>query len=77
MLKNCSSAQINKIRSLFLDLYQDHHYTQILEDDVFALNELSDKLSALLQYDQYDNIQKMQMLFFNKNINDIILAFKN
>ena len=77
MLKNCSSAQINKIRSLFLDLYQDQHYTQILEDDVFALNELSDKLSALLQYDQYDNIQKMQMLFFNKNINDIILAFKN
>ena len=77
MLKNCSSAQINKICSLFLDLYQDQHYTQILEDDVFALNELSDKLSALLQYDQYDNIQKMQMLFFNKNINDIILAFKN
>lgn len=77
MLKNCSSAQINKIRSLFLDLYQDQHYTQILEDDVFALNELNDKLSALLQYDQYDNIQKMQMLFFNKNINDIILAFKN
>lgn len=58
MLKNCSSSQISKIRSLFLDLYRDQHYSQILEDDIFALNEMSDKISALLQYDKYDNIQK-------------------
>lgn len=75
MLKNCSSAQISKIRSLFLDLYRDQHYSQILEDDIFALNEMSDKISALLQYDKYDNIQKMQIYWFNKNINDIILSF--
>lgn len=75
MLKKCSSAQISKIRSLFLDLYRDQHYSQILEDDIFALNELSDKISALQQYDQYDNIQKMQMHWLNKNINDIILSF--
>ena len=75
MLKNCSSAQISKLRSLFMDLYQDQHYSQILEDDIFALNEISDKISALLQYDKYDKIQKMQMVWFNKNINDIILTF--
>lgn len=75
MLKNCSSAQISKLRSLFMDLYRDQHYSQILEDDIFALNEISDRISALLQYDKYDNIQKMQMFWFNKNINDIILTF--
>ncbi len=75
MLKNCSSAQISKLSSLFMDLYRDQHYSQILEDDIFALNEISDKISALLQYDKYDNIQKMQMVGFNKNINDIILTF--
>ncbi len=75
MLKKCSSAQISKIRSLFMDLYRDQHYSQILEDDIFALNETSDKISALLQYEKYDNIQKMQMYWFNKNINDIILTF--
>ncbi|MGB4093791.1 MAG: hypothetical protein WBK46_17885, partial [Ruminococcus flavefaciens] len=75
MLKNCSSAQISKLRSLFMDLYRDQHYSQILEDDIFALNEISDKISVLLQYDKYDNIQKMQMFWFNKNINDIILTF--
>lgn len=75
MLKKCSSAQISKIRSLFMDLYRDQHYSQILEDDIFALNEMSDKISALLQYEKYDNIQKMQMYWFNKNINDIILTF--
>lgn len=75
MLKKCSSAQISKIRSLFLNLYRDQHYTQILEDDMFALNEISDKITSLQQYEQYDNIQKMQMYWFNKNINDIILTF--
>lgn len=77
MLKNCSSAQISKIRSLFLTLYRNQHYTQILEDDVFALNKLSDKISMLLQYDQYDNIQKMQISWFNENINDIIRTFES
>ncbi len=77
MLKKCSSAQISKMRSLFLDLYRKQHYTQILEDDIFALNELSNKLSALQQYDSYDNIQKMQIFWFNKNINDIILTFES
>lgn len=75
MLKNCSSAQISKLRSLFMDLYRDQHDSEILIDDIFALNEISDKISALLQYDKYDNIQKMQIFWLNKNINDIILAF--
>lgn len=77
MLKNCSSAQISKLRSLFMDLYRDQHYSQILEDDIFALNEISDRISALLQYNKYDNIQKMQMFWFNKNINDIVLTFNS
>ena len=75
MLKNCSSAQISKLRSLFMHLYRDQHYSQIMKEDLIALNEISDKISTLLQYDKYDNIQKMQMYLFNKNINDIILSF--
>lgn len=75
MLKECSSAQISKIRSLFLDLYRDQHFSQIPEDDIFALNEMRDKISALLQYEKYDNIRKMQMQWFYKNIDDIIQTF--
>lgn len=77
MLKECSSAQISKIRSLFLDLYRNQHYTHFLEEDIFALIKLSDKISDLLQYDKYDKIQKMQIFWFDKNIKDIIQNFES
>lgn len=75
MLKNCSSAQISKLRDLFLDLYTDQDRSQTREDDIFALGEMSDKISTLLLYDGYDKIQKMQIELLFKNINEAYLAF--
>ena len=75
MLKNCSSAQISKLRDLFLNLYTNKERSQIRGDDIFALGEMSDKFSALLLYDGYDKIQKMQIELLFKNINEAYLAF--
>lgn len=76
LLKKCTSAQISTIRSLFLNLYLDPFYNQITEDDKFALKELRKKLPTLQEFEQYDKIQKMQIFWFNKNLNDIIRAFE-
>ena len=75
MLKNCSSAQISKMRDLFLNLYTDQDRSQTREDDIFALGEMSDKISTLLLYDGYDKIQKMQIELLFKNINEEYLTF--
>ena len=75
MLKNCSSAQISKLRDLFLNLYTDQERSQIREDDIFALGEMSDKFSELLTYNGYDKIQKMQIELLVKNINETYLTF--
>ncbi|MBQ8117011.1 MAG: hypothetical protein IJ147_02965 [Lachnospiraceae bacterium] len=72
LLKNCSSSQISTLRSLLLNLYRDRHYTQILKEDIFVLNELYDRISSLYEYEGYDKIQKMQIYWFGRNISDII-----
>ena len=71
MLKNCSAEQIDIIRKIFLDLYDKYH-PEILKADISAIKELSNNLSSLLEYEQYDKIQKMQVDLFNENLNDII-----
>ena len=75
MLKQCSSEQISIIRNMFLTLYRNHSYDYILEDDIFALNELIDKLPILLDYEKYDGIQKMQIKWLLKNIIDMATRY--
>ena len=84
LLKKCTSAQISTIHSLFLDLYpdqldlhQDWLCNQFTKNDILALTELCIKLPILQEFEQYDKIQKMQIFWFNKNLNDFILALKN
>ena len=76
-MKKCSSAQISTIRSLFLSIYSSHHYSQILADDLSALNKLKDGLATLKEYEGYDKIQKFQMFWFRENIAEILLEFDN
>lgn len=77
MLKKCSSEAISRIRSLFMDLYRDEHYSQIVEEDLTALKTIHDAVSGLNKYTKYDKIQKMQIRWFIKNLADMIDAFEN
>jgi len=77
MLKKCSSETISRIRSLFMDLYRDVHYSQIVEEDLTALKTIHEAVSGLKEYNKYDKIQKMQIKWFIKNLSDMITAFEN
>ena len=76
LLKNCSADNISSLRSLFMDLYRDEHYSQIMNDDLTALVSLRNSIDPLKEYEGYDNIQKMQIRWFIKNLSDIITAFE-
>ncbi|MCR4794901.1 MAG: KAP family NTPase [Ruminococcus sp.] len=77
MLKKCSSEVISRIRSLFMDLYRDEHYSQIAEEDLTSLKIIHDAVSDLNEYAKYDKIQKMQIRWFITNLADMITAFEN
>lgn len=77
MLKKCSSEVISRIRSLFMDLYRDEHYSQIAEEDLTSLKVIHDAVSDLNEYAKYDKIQKMQIRWFITNLADMIEAFEN
>ena len=77
MLKKCSSEALSRIRSLFMDLYRDEHYSQIVEEDLTALKTIHDAVSGLNEYTKYDKIQKMQIRLFIKNLADMIDAYEN
>ena len=76
MLKRCSADAISRIRSLFMELYRDEHYSQIVEEDLTALKTIHGAVSILTEYTKYDKIQLMQIRWFNKNLSDIIDSFE-
>ncbi|MDE6730198.1 MAG: KAP family NTPase [Oscillospiraceae bacterium] len=75
MLEGCSSEIISEIRSLFMDLYRDERYSRIVKEDLNALKILRDSISQLIEYEDYDKIQKMQIKWFIQNLSDMIVAF--
>ncbi len=72
VLKNCSSAQLSDIRLMFLDLYRNRSISQLHEDDISALITIHEQIEALIDYDKYDKIQKMQICWFYDNLSSII-----
>ena len=75
MLKKCSADIISELRSLFMHLYTDVHYSSIVNEDVKALKKLRDSITMLKDYNGYDKIQRMQIKWLDKNLSDIIAAY--
>lgn len=76
MLKHCTADQIYTINGLFR-LYKDKRKEDVLGDDIHALNDLSDKIAILLNYHEYDKIQKLQIKWLVENISEIVISFSN
>ncbi len=72
LLKSCSSEQINDIRGVYLSIYSFSNIGEFFSGDIDSLTELKDLVSDLLNFDDFDKIQKRQIKFFVSNLNDII-----
>ena len=72
MLKCCTAANIQEFRGAFLSIYKSENIRYYLEDDKDTLEKLLDKVRELSSYDGFDKIQKMQIRFFEDNLNKII-----
>ena len=77
MLKHSSSEVISIIRSLFMSLYRDEHYSKIMEEDIGALIIIRDSVKKLSEYKGFDKIQIMQIKWFIQNLSDMLLAFES
>lgn len=75
LLKSCSARDISKLRSLFLHLFYGVGRSLVNEDDIFTLNSISQQVSKLQDYSNFDNIQKLQIRLFSNNLQEIMRQF--
>ena len=75
MIEKSSSADISLLRTIFMEIYRDQHYSQFFPDDIEALKSIHESIMPLVEYEQFDKIQKMQVKWFVRNLSDIIAAF--
>ncbi len=76
LLKQCNAMQIGRIRGLFRDLYNDFgSFTDTNKNEIIALR---DKIqSELLNYKNYDGIQKLQIYWILNDFNKLINHLEN
>ena len=72
MLKHCSAENIQDFRGVFLSVYEPGNIRDYLEGDKETLKQLLTRIEEFSAYDGFDKIQKMQLRFFEENLNKII-----
>ena len=72
MLKHCSAENIQDFRGALLSVYEPGNIRDYLEGDKETLKQLLTRIEKLSAYDGFDKIQKMQLRFFEENLNKII-----
>lgn len=72
MLKHCTAENIQDFRGALLTVYEPRNIRDFLEHDKEALEKLLTKIKELLSYNGFDKIQKMQLCFFENNLNEFI-----
>lgn len=70
-IKNCSPAQILRVRRCFGNVYASVNIKEILFNDKDNIDKLILEIEKLLKYDGLDNVQKLQCKWFLRNLNDI------
>ena len=73
MLRRCTSEQISKLRSLFLELYRGEKRANVSEEEILVLKNLQQKISEYEIWECYDKIQKMQADWFVRNLSNILV----
>lgn len=72
MLKECDASQIQSFGYGFVSVYRSSNIKDFLSEDVVAINELSEKVRELKEYEGYDKIQKLQIDCFEMDLKDIL-----
>lgn len=73
LMKECSSAQLNEIRSVFINIYSPSNIKEFFFGDKEKLEDLYNKVRELKNYSEYDGFQKNQIRMFVNNLEDILL----
>ena len=77
MIEKCNAAQIEELRSIFLEVYGFDNIYDFFKEDLPQLNELKDRLVLLKNSSNFDAIQKLQLKYFILNIEKIISKLDN
>ena len=72
MLKNCTPAELHAFRLSFLEMYRTSNIKDFLPNDKEALEELLSIVQSLKGFKEYDNIQIMQIEYFEGNLKSIL-----
>ena len=72
MLRKCTAAEINTFRYIFHSLYHTGNIREFLGGDKASVEQLYQHVIKLKDYSEYDKIQKLQISYFIKNLEDIL-----
>ena len=72
ILPTIVALSIQDFRGALLTVYEPRNIRDFLEHDKEALEKLLTKIKELLSYNGFDKIQKMQLCFFENNLNEFI-----
>ena len=72
MIKCCTSSQIDSLRGLSLQVYGFENISSFFKEDRSSLIELERNLKKLIDYSEFDSIQRLQIKYFVLNIQSII-----
>lgn len=72
MLKGCTSGQLQMFRCIFQELYSAGNISDFLDGDKSSIDTLYNQVQGLKEYSGYDKIQKKQIMWFEKSLQDIL-----
>ncbi|MDY4101278.1 MAG: hypothetical protein SOY39_15230, partial [Lachnospiraceae bacterium] len=68
LIKQCNAAQIDELRSLFLQVYGFENIYDFFMEDLPQLKTLREKLTLLQEDADFDAIQRLQLEYFISNL---------
>ncbi len=72
MIKNCSSKEIQRFRSVFPQIYKPGVVSDFLPEEKESISHLLDKIGELKSYEIFDKIQNKQLEWFETDLNNAL-----
>ena len=76
LIKKCSSLQINEIRGVFINIYSSSNIREFFIDDKENLVAFREGLIKLINYKEFDSLQKHQIDMMVNNFDEIIIRLE-
>ena len=72
MMQKCTAGEIQEFRFIFTSLYNIGNIREFLGGDKSSIEQLYQHVIKLKDHSEYDKIQKLQIGYFIKNLEDIL-----